>query len=172
MKRLLILGALLCVSAGAAHAEMISISKARIGDWSVEESEDGLTSERRWLAVAGGDGAGGFLIVKCDPGYNGVYVQALFPKYLGGDFDMRDFTYRIDSTPPVTDQWEYEKYSALLMDKDKAWKFSKAIRDGKVLRMRGITFEFESRDAKISIAGARDALKKVYAGCKDTRWQD
>lgn len=162
----------LLFAASNAYAEMNTISKEQVGDWDVQEVEDGLTSEHRWIAMAGNETTGGLLIVKCDTGKTGVYVQAFFLQYMGGDFDERAFTYRVDSAPPVTEHWQYKEENALLLNKQIAWEFVQKIRDGKVLRFRGQTYEFESVDAKVPIAGARDALKAVYSGCGDLRWKD
>lgn len=151
----------------AAHATNV---KERFVDWEVEELVDKMDDTTRGIAIARSVGTPrAALLVKCDSVGDGMYVQVLGP-YQGetGRDKTRPFVYRVDKQSKTEEQWRYVKDGAVQFDAEKARWFSRFIMNGKTLLVRQYSHQFETTDIEFPIAGAKQAMERVFAICKAT----
>lgn len=158
----------LVIAAAVVSPSAAADAPVMIGKWELMKVADPMTDETRAIGVLKGEG--GALAIKCDkPGPDSIYIQVIFDDYMGGrgaSSASRDFTYRFDATPPVTEGWRYDSSWAAQFDKKAAAAFAQRVSQSSKLVVRGISYNSKFSDATFDLAGANDLVSKVIEGCK------
>ena len=165
MNRMLIGVALVAVSTGALAQDVAET------DWAYFEPEGAPLQ----AGVVAQDGSQ--LILKCDkPGKRSVYAvvatnSSLAPPMSDDRYESHPVTLRMDENPPWDDNWRFNGRFAMAVDKGNVRSLTRLLEklhDADKLELRlqpimrsPVTIEYE-------VTGARDAIERVYASCKDT----
>jgi len=154
---------LAALAAGAAAQEQTTA-------WQYFEPEGGVLQ----AGVVAADGSQ--LILKCDkPGKRSVYMvvvtkDKLVPPTSSAAFQMRPAEFRFDEGAPTEDRWRFYDQSAVAIDQGtmKAMsRFLPGLRNATKVRIRLNPERGRYTEANFSVAGAKDAIDRVYASCQD-----
>lgn len=163
MKNLVIGSALAALSVGA-------IAQDGEGSWGFYEPGDGTMQ----AGIAGENGSQ--LIFKCDkPGKRKVYAVVVSPTQVAAakgaaGYESRDVTLRFDDRAPTDDQWRFNDKFAMAMDDTNLRtmsRFGQGIADAKKLMVILKPYQKAQVQLSFDVAGARQAMERVYAACKD-----
>jgi len=160
--RYLILGAALAATCGAAQAQDTA--------WGFFEAPGGSNG----AGVQAGNGAQ--LILKCDkPGKRSVYAvvvtpESLVPPTATAPFQMRPIEVRFDAKGPVDERWRFYERSAVAIDQTQTkslTRFLSGLADAQAVRLRMNPERARYVEESFEVAGAREAIAKVYELCQD-----
>lgn len=136
----------------------------QFGSWTLSLKPDAITDVVRPIASVKGDG-GEFGFACAKSGIGSVFAMALSDSYLGAGEPARDVEWRVDSRPGIRDgQWTYYRRYVI---RDDPSEIVNAL-DGSQIKIRMIDYNFSSHMAIFSLDGAREALTRLYAECRDT----
>lgn len=170
MKKELLQGVIYGVAAIWAASTQAADGKERFTDWEVEVVVDKLDDATRGIAVARSIGTPkAALVIKCDAEGEGIYAHIVGP-YQGETppGETRPFVYRVDKQSKTEELWRYVKGGAVQFDAEKARWFARFIMNGKTLVVRQYNYEFATTDITFPIAGAKEAMERVFTICKAT----
>ena len=161
--RYLMLGAALAAVSAGAYAQAQS-------PWQYYEPAGGTMQ----AGVVSADGAQ--LILKCDkPGKEEVYAVVVTPDKLvppqNADFTTRPINLRFDEEGEIEDRWRFYDNSAVAIDKKPAKSLSRLL--GELVDAKKVRFRLNPErarwvEANFEVTGAKEAIDRVYASCKDT----
>ena len=122
---------------------------------------------------------GAQLILKCDkPGKKSVYAvvvtpEGLVPRNSNGAYQMRPAEFRFDENAPVEDRWRFYDHSAVAIDQGSSNSMTRFMGGGLPTASRvRVRFNPERGrwvEADFQIAGAQEAIDRVYASCQDDK---
>ena len=122
---------------------------------------------------------GAQLILKCDkPGKKSVYAvvvtpEGLVPRNSNGAYQMRPAEFRFDENAPVEDRWRFYDHSAVAIDQGSSNSMTRFMGGGLPTASRvRVRFNPERGrwvEADFQIAGAQEAIDRVYASCQDEK---
>ena len=122
--------------------------------------------------VVNGDGAQ--LILKCDkPGKKSVYAVMVNPAPLvptARDPFLLPTEVRFDENAPQEDRWRFVGNSAMAMDARgnlALTRFMDGLPAASKLRLRMYVERGRSIEVNFDVAGAQEAIRRVYESCKD-----
>jgi hypothetical protein len=135
-----------------------------------------------WGFFDGGMGAGvqatdgSQLLIKCDmPGKRAVYAVVVASQNLaaplpGNNYDSGPVTIRMDQNAPWNDNWRFNGKYATAVDRGNTRSLTRLL--DKLQNAKTFTIQMKpvgkgEVDATFSVAGAKDAVAKVYTSCKD-----
>jgi hypothetical protein len=156
----------LCFALACSYADAAQ-SWARIApDWLFQTTTDKMNDMPRGIARTQ-EPEGGGLVLKCDAvGDRSVYAQFFFSQFIGaGSSPYRPITYRADGRSPHTVSAIEDKSYALIMPGAGMDQLVDDIKDAKTLVVRATTFEDETVEMELKIAGVRAAIQKVSQAC-------
>jgi hypothetical protein len=130
----------------------------------------------------GGTGAGvqatdgSQLLLKCDkPGKHSVFAVVVSPLNLAaplapGRYESAPVAIRLDAAAPWDDNWRFNDKFAMAVDQGNTRSLTRFLE-----KLQGAsTFDIRMKpvgkgeiQTNFSVAGAKDAITKVYTGCKD-----
>jgi hypothetical protein len=118
---------------------------------------------------------GAQLILKCDkPGKGQVFAVVVTPEKQvppsNQPFITRALEVRFDSGAPVEDRWRYYENSVVAIDQKPTialTRFLNGLADAAKVRIRTNPERARYVEAEFDVAGARDAIGRVYASCQD-----
>jgi len=119
---------------------------------------------------------GAQFILKCDkPGKRSVYAVVVVPENLvppstNGAYQMRDAEFRFDERNPVADRWRFYDHSAVAIDQGSSKAMTRIMAElpsGNKLRVRLNPERARWVEANFEVAGAQDAITRVYGACQD-----
>ena len=118
---------------------------------------------------------GAQLILKCDkPGKGQVYAVVVTPEKLvppsNQPFVTRALELRFDAGAPVEDRWRYYENSVVAIDQKPTialTRFLNGLADASKFHIRMNPERARYVEAEFDVAGARDAIQRVYASCED-----
>ncbi len=154
---------------GMALAAGAMAAQAQDSAWGYFEAPDGANG----AGVQAANGAQ--LILKCDkPGKRAVYAVVVTPEPLvpltNNGFQMRPIELRFDTEAPVEERWRFYERSAVAVDQTQTkslTRFLNDLVDAKSVRLRLNPERARYVEATFEVAGAREAVAKVYELCKD-----
>lgn len=155
---------------GLAAAAAAASAQDQAPSWQYFEPEGGTIQ----AGVVAADGSQ--LILKCDkPGKRSVYAvlatrEKLVPATAQAPFQMRSAEFRFDEGAPTDDRWRFYDQSAVAIDSGsiKAMShFLPGLRTATKLRIRLNPERARYVEANFNVAGAADAIGRVYASCQD-----
>jgi hypothetical protein len=160
--RHLIIAAVLAAAAPAAAQEPASA-------WQYFEPDGGPLQ----AGVVNAQGAQ--LILKCDkPGKGQVFAVVVTPEKQvppsNQPFITRALEVRFDSGAPVEDRWRYYENSVVAIDQKPTialTRFLNGLADAAKVRIRTNPERARYVEAEFDVAGARDAISRVYSSCQD-----
>lgn len=161
MNRMAIAIALAACPAGALAQE---------GSWAYFEPENAPIQ----AGVVAADGSQ--LILKCDkPGKRSVYAVvatnvSLVPPMSDDKFESHPVTLRMDENAPWEDNWRFNDRFAMAVDKGNTRALTRLLE--KLHAAGKVEMRFKPNNGKLTIvsfdtAGAKGAIERVYASCKD-----
>lgn len=154
---------------GFGVAAMAAGVSAQDSSWKYFEPESGPVQ----AGVVAADGSQ--LILKCDkPGKGAVYAvmvstAQLVPPQRDG-FTMRPIELRFDAEAPVDERWRFYEQSAVAIDKGSErtlTRFLADLTDATKVRLRLNPERGRWVEAEFDVAGAHEAIARVYESCKD-----
>jgi hypothetical protein len=130
----------------------------------------------------GGNGAGvqatdgSQLLIKCDkPGKHSVFAVVVSPLNIApplapGRYESDPVALRMDDAAPWDDNWRFNDKFAMAVDQGNTRSLTRFLE-----KLQGATtFDIRMKPVgkgevhtNFAVAGAKDAIAKVYAGCKD-----
>jgi hypothetical protein len=118
---------------------------------------------------------GAQLILKCDkPGKGQVFAVVVTPEKQvppsDKPFDTRALELRFDAGAAIEDRWRYYENSVVAIDQKPTialTRFLNGLADATKLRVRTHPERARYVEAEFEVAGARDAIARVYASCQD-----
>jgi len=118
---------------------------------------------------------GAQLILKCDkPGKGQVYAVVVTPEKLvppsNQPFITRALELRFDTGAPREDRWRYYEQSVVAIDQKPTIALSRFLNELAVASKFHIRLNPERAryvEAEFDVAGARDAIGRVYTSCQD-----
>jgi hypothetical protein len=120
---------------------------------------------------------GAQLIIKCDkPGKGQVFAVIAATTNLArplpnNQYESFPVTLRMDDGASWDDNWRFNDKFAMAVDKGNTRSLTRLLEqlaDAKTVEVRLKPIEHAVYNTSFSVAGARDAIAKVYADCKDT----
>jgi hypothetical protein len=156
---------------GMALAALSAGATAQKSAWGYFGSPGGET-------VAGVQAANGSqLILKCEkPGARSVYAVVVAPTNLAAPlpenrFESRSVTLRMDTNAPWDDNWRFNDKFAMAVDKGNDRSLTRLLQKlDKASTLQVSLRPFKAAPVMIdfNVAGAHDAIAKVYQDCQDT----
>ena len=136
-----------------------------IGPWIYTETVDPIDDRRAASAALDGDGAA--LAVGCEAsGANSIYVGVAFKSTIQrGDASRRSLTYRIDTGPPVAEEWVYRGSVAYLPSGPAANAVIAKLKAGSQFAIRVSAESDGDRTAVFQLTRSGAALSAVQAVC-------
>lgn len=118
---------------------------------------------------------GAQLILKCDkPGKGQVYAAVVTPEKLvppsNDPFVTRALEFRFDTGATTEDRWRYYEQSVVAIDQKPTialTRFLNGLADASKFHIRMRPERARYVEAEFDVAGARDAIGRVYASCED-----
>lgn len=119
---------------------------------------------------------GAQLLIKCDkPGKHSVFAVVVSPLNLApplpsNRFESDPVTVRMDDTAPWDDNWRFNDKFAMAVDQGNTrslTRFLEKLQDAKTFDVHLKPVGKGEVHTTFSVAGAKEAIDKVYAGCKD-----
>lgn len=165
--RYLVMGIILAASSVAAQGQEEAAPQSA---WGFFEAPDGSNG----AGVQAPNGAQ--LILKCDkPGKRSVYAvvvtpQALVPPTASAPFQMRPIELRFDTKAPVDERWRFYERSAVAIDQTQTktlTRFLSGLAGAQAVRVRMNPERARWVEESFEVAGAGDAITKIYELCKD-----
>jgi hypothetical protein len=163
--RYVVMGIALAATCGAALAQNDAPSS-----WGFFEAPDGSYG----AGVQASNGAQ--MILKCDkPGKRSVYAvvvtpHALVPPTASAPFQMRPVELRFDARSPVDERWRFYERSAVAIDQTQTkalTRFLTGLASAQAVRVRMNPERGRYVEENFEVAGASDAIAKVYELCGD-----
>ncbi len=119
---------------------------------------------------------GAQLILKCDkPGKGEVFAVVVTPEKQvppnNNRFVTRALELRFDTDAPIEDRWRYYENSVVAIDQKPTialTRFLNELADSAKFRIRTNPERGRYVEAEFDVSGARDAIGRVYASCRDT----
>lgn len=141
------------------------------GSWKLRTIVDPMSDATRGIATTAG-GESIRLVVKCDTnGNETIYFSFISSDYLGeGRYAGRDFTYRIDGSPPRTMRANHDARTAsvlLATPISAGGRFLKELSSASRLTVELTSYDYKSYVAVIDVTGAKEAFNYVAKTCKD-----
>jgi hypothetical protein len=137
--------------------------------WHVTEKPDPMTDRIQVQAVLRGDNAE--LAFMCSTGTTPllVYQPDTFlgggPGRYGTAYDLRDFTYRLDSGQPHLESWKYlDTYAVAYSTKNAVRLVSGMLQAGKLV-VRALRYDGMMIDSEFDLAGSAQALHQAFERC-------
>ena len=155
---------------GLALAAVSAAATAQDSVWGFFNGDGGAMG----AGVQASDGSQ--LLIKCDmPGKHSVYAVVvsslnLAPPLPPTQFASGPVTVRMDANAPWDDNWRFNDKFAMAVDKGNVRSLTRLLEKLQNARAFDITMKPVARGevhTKFNVAGAKDAIEKVYAGCKD-----
>jgi hypothetical protein len=118
---------------------------------------------------------GAQLLLKCDkPGQGQVYAAVVSPDKLvpptNDPFVTRALEIRFDAGAPFEDRWRYYEQLVVAIDQKPTialTRFLNGLADASKFHIRMNPERARYVEAEFDVAGARDAIQRVYASCED-----
>ena len=155
---------------GAALAVLSAAATAQDSAWGFFNGANGSMG----AGVQAADGSQ--LLIKCDkPGKHSVFAVVVSPLNLAPPlpptkFESDPVTIRIDEAAPWDDNWRFNDKFAIAVDQGNTRTLSRLLQKLQTAK----TFDIHMKPVgkgevhtTFSVTGAKDAIDKVYAGCKD-----
>ncbi|HEY7807712.1 MAG TPA: hypothetical protein VIC34_10990 [Croceibacterium sp.] len=155
---------------GVALAALSTAAIAQSSAWGFFNGANGGMG----AGVQAADGAQ--LLIKCDkPGKHSVFAVVVSPLNLAPPLPINQFesdpvTVRMDDAAPWDDNWRFNDKFAMAVDQGNTRSLERLL--GKL--QSASTFDIHMRPVgkgevhtTFSVAGAKEAIDKVFAGCKD-----
>jgi hypothetical protein len=119
---------------------------------------------------------GAQLILKCDkPGKGQVFAVVVTPEKQvppsNDAFVTRALELRFDADAPIEDRWRYYENSVVAIDQKPTialTRFLNELADAAKFKIRTNPERARYVEAEFDVAGARDAIARVYTSCRDT----
>lgn len=119
---------------------------------------------------------GAQLIIKCDkPGKGQVFAVVVTPEKQvppsNQPFITRALELRFDANAPIEDRWRYYENSVVAIDQKPTIalsRFLNGLAGASKFRIRTNPERARYVEAEFEVAGARDAIARVYESCQDT----
>ncbi|GAA0269687.1 hypothetical protein GCM10009127_07150 [Alteraurantiacibacter aestuarii] len=154
---------------GVASATLLATAAyAQDTDWGFFEDENGVM--QAGVQSSGGDQ----LILKCnEPGDRSVFALIYTPEALGAPStraSIRDVTLLFDGSTPRDAKWRYYQNTveAVNTRRDRALiPFLESLADASHIEVRLDPVDGARRSIEFDVAGARDAIGRVYDSCGD-----
>jgi hypothetical protein len=155
---------------GAALAAVSGAGLAQESGWGYYEPEGGTMQ----AGVQGSNGTQ--LILKCDePGKRKVYAVVVAPTQLApakgaSQFENRPVTLAFDGGAPVKDTWRFnDKFAAAMDDVNLRTmsRFAEKLGGASKLTVSLEPFRQSPVHTSFDVAGAADAIARVYESCQD-----
>ena len=160
-----------CMITGLVLATIATAAAAQDSKWGFYEPGDG-TMQAGVVATSGEQ-----LIVKCDkPGKRSVLAVvvsnvSIAPPLPDNRWQTRPVTVRIDQDPPFDAAWRYNDKFAMAVDQGNTRSLTRLLEqlaDAKTVDVRLKPIEHSQYNTTFNVAGAREAIAKVYSDCGDT----
>jgi hypothetical protein len=155
--------AVAAVSVGALGQEQASA-------WGYYEPQGGTLQ----AGVVGADGSQ--FILKCDkPGKRKVYAVVVATTSLARPlpddrFESFPVTVRMDQNSPYEDNWRFNDKFAMAMDQGSTRALTRLLEqldDASAMEVRFKPLNETQTVIRFNVAGAREAIQRVYASCRD-----
>lgn len=156
---------------GLALAAVSAAATAQDSVWGFFNGDDGAMG----AGVQASDGSQ--LLIKCDmPGKHSVYAVVvsslnLAPPLPPTQFASGPVTVRMDANAPWDDNWRFNDKFAMAVNQGNTRSLTRLLEqlaDAKTLEVRLEPVDHAVYNTTFNVAGAREAIAKVYADCKDT----
>ena len=159
-----------CMITGLVLATIATAAAAQDSKWGFYEPGDG-TMQAGVVATSGEQ-----LIVKCDkPGKRSVLAVvvsnvSIAPPLPDNRWQTRPVTVRIDQEPPFDAAWRYNDKFAMAVDRGNErsmTRFVQTVSNASEVQFTLQPLEQSPSVISFQVAGARDAIERVYKACKD-----
>jgi hypothetical protein len=147
-----------------------AVAQDPVSTWQYYEPDGGTMQ----AGVVNAQGAQ--LILKCDkPGKGQVFAVVVTPEKQvppsNQPFITRALEVRFDAEAPIEDRWRYYENSVVAIDQKPTialTRFLNGLADASKLRVRTNPERARYVEAEFDVAGAREAIGRVYASCEDS----
>jgi hypothetical protein len=155
---------------------MIGVALAAVSGAAAAQSDNWRYFEPEGQPIQAGvvNPNGAQLILKCDkPGKKSVYAVVVTPDRLvppSRDPFVLPTEVRFDERPPMEDRWRFYDQSAVAIDmrgQNALTRFMGGLPTASKVRIRMNVERGRTVEVNFDVAGAQDAINRVYESCKD-----